>query len=100
MIKSLIKWAIWITIILLIFAFLPKGFLDKVKKFFNWDIFLNTLKIGFENLIRFLKEALGLDFNQFLLKLKNTFGIDLMAFWLAIKNFLANFFEKLASFFK
>ncbi len=100
MITTLIKWTFWLIIILIIFAILPKEILDKLKQFFNWDVFFNTLKIGFNNLMRFLKEALGIDFNQFLLKLKTTFGIDLIALWSAIKILLSNLFEKLANFFK
>lgn len=100
MISKLIKGTFWLIIILIIFAILPKGFLDKLKTFFNWDIFFNTLKTGFNNLINFLEEAIGIDFQQIFLKIKNTFGIDFPALWSGIKNFLASLFERLANFFK
>ncbi len=100
MITTLIKWTFWLIIILIVFAILPKEILDKLKQFFNWDVFFNTLKTGFNNLMKFLKEAWGIDFGQFFLKLKTTFGIDLVAFWSAIKILLSNLFEKLANFFK
>lgn len=97
---SFIKLIIYLIIILIIFAILPKSFLDKLKKFFNWEIFWQTLKKGFNNLLNFIKETTGLDFSQVLPSLKKAFGIDLVAIWLAIKNFLANFFNRLASIFK
>lgn len=97
---SLIKLAIYFIIILIIFAVLPKSFLDKIKKFFNWEVFWRTLKTGFNNLMNFIKEATGLDFSQILPSLKKTFGIDLVAIWTTIKNFLANLFSRLASIFR
>ncbi len=100
MIGDLIKWAIRAIIILIIFAILPKGILEKLKQFFNWEIFLSTLKLGFYNVLNFLKEVTGIDFFQIPLKLKISFGIDLISLWLALKEFLANLFQKLADFFK
>ena len=100
MIGKIIKYTFWLIIILVIFSYLPKGFLDKLKTFFDWNVFGNTLKTGWNNLINFLKDTLGIDLNQFFGKLKTVFGIDLLAFWATIKNFLANLFEKLANFFK
>jgi hypothetical protein len=100
MISKLIKWGFYFIVILIIFALLPKSSLEKLKTFFNWDVFLNTLKKGFNNLVNFLKEIIKVDFNQILSRLKIIFGIDLIALWSAIKNFLANFFLKLANIFK
>ncbi len=100
MIERLIKWLIYFVIILVIFAILPKNVLENLKKFFNWEIFLKTLKTGFNNFINFLKEILNVDLNQILSKIKTIFGIDLIAIWLAVKKFLANFFLKLANIFR
>lgn len=100
MIGELIKWVLRTIIVLIIFAILPKGILDKIKQFFNWEIFIHTLKLGFSNLLNFIKETTGIDFSQIPLKLKMVFGIDLISIWSAIKNFLADFFQKLANFFK
>lgn len=97
---GIFKLGIYFIIILIIFAVLPKSFLDKIKKFFNWEVFLQTLKKGFHNLMNFIKETTGLDFGQILPSFKKTFGIDLVAIWTAIKNFLANFFSRLASIFR
>lgn len=97
---KIIKLGIYFIIILIIFAVLPKGVLDKIKKFFNWEIFWKTLKTGFHNLTNFIKEATGIDFSQILPSLKKTFGIDLVAIWTIIKNFLANFFSRLALMFQ
>lgn len=96
----IIKFGVYLIIILIIFAVLPKSILDNIKKFFNWEVFLRTLKTGFNNLIKFIQETTGIDFNQILPSLKKTFGIDLVAIWTAIKNFLANFFSNLASMFR
>lgn len=100
MIGKLIKWGFYLVIILIIFAILPKNVLEGFKKFFNWEIFFNTLKTGFNNLINFIKEATGIDLNQILIKLKTTFGIDLVFLWETIKKFLANVFLKLANIFQ
>ncbi len=97
---KIIKWSFYIILILIIFAVLPKGVLDKIKQYFNWEIFLNTLKKGFQNLLNFIKETTGLDFSKIFEKLKNTFGIDLIALWSGIKNFFYNLFLKLANIFK
>lgn len=100
MISKLIKIVFWLIIILIIFAFLPKSVLSKLKSYFNWDIFLKTLKAGFDNLINFLREALGINFEQIFYKLKSALGIDLLAVWSDGKKFLANFFQKLANILK
>ncbi len=100
MIGKLIKWGFYLVIILIIFAILPENVLEGLKKFFNWDIFFNTLKTGFNNLINFIQEATGIDFDQILIKLKTTFGIDLVFLWETIKKFLANIFLKLANIFQ
>ncbi|GIW65155.1 MAG: hypothetical protein KatS3mg093_134 [Candidatus Parcubacteria bacterium] len=97
---SLIRLTIYFIIILIIFAIIPKSFLDKIKKFFNWEIFWQTLKTGFNNFINFIKEATGLDFSKVPESLKKTFGLDIIAIWSSIKNFLANFFMKLSSIFR
>ncbi|MCS7200654.1 MAG: hypothetical protein NZ822_00675 [Patescibacteria group bacterium] len=97
---SFFKIVIYIIIILIIFAILPKSFLDKIKKYFNWEIFWQTLKKGFDNLMNFIKEATGLDFSKIPASIKQAFGIDIIAIWSDIKNFLANFFMRLASFFR
>lgn len=96
MIGKLIKWTFYIVVILLIFAILPKSILDKIKTFLNWDVFLKTLKIGFQNFLNFLKE-IGIDFGQINEKIKNFSGLDLLGLWLKIKNFLADLLLKLAN---
>jgi hypothetical protein len=100
MIRKILKWAFYLIILLIIFALLPSEFLVKLKQFFNWDVFLKTLKTGWEKLINFLENATGIQFNQIPIKLKEKFGIDIILFWTTIKNFLANLFEKLAKIFK
>jgi hypothetical protein len=100
MIRKILKWAFYLIILLIVFALLPSGFLEKLKQFFNWDVFLKTLKTGWEKLINFLEQATGIQFNQIPIKLKEKFGIDIILFWTTIKNFLANLFEKLANLFK
>jgi hypothetical protein len=86
--------------ILIVFAVLPKNILANLKKFINWDVFLQTLKTGWHNLINFLKETTGIQFDQIPIKLKEKLGIDINLLLKTIKNFLANFFEKLAKIFK
>jgi hypothetical protein len=100
MIRTILKWTFYLIILLIVFALLPQGFLEKLKQFFNWDVFLKTLKTGWEKLINFLEQATGIQFNQIPVKLKEKFGIDIILFWTTIKNFLANFFEKLANLLK
>jgi hypothetical protein len=100
MIGKILKWTFYLIILLIVFALLPQEFLGKLKQFFNWDVFLKTLKTGWEKLINFLEQATGIQFNQILVKLKEKFGIDIILFWTTIKNFLANLFEKLANLFK
>jgi hypothetical protein len=100
MIRTILKWTFYLIILLIVFALLPQGFLEKLKQFFNWDIFLKTLKTGWEKLINFLQQVTGIQFNQISVKLKETLGIDIILFWTTIKNFLANFFEILANVFK
>jgi hypothetical protein len=97
---KILKWTFYLIILLIVFALLPSGFLEKVKKFFNWDVFLRTLKTGWEKLINFIQEATGIQFKQIPIKLKEKLGIDIILFWTTIKNFLANLFEKLANLFK
>jgi hypothetical protein len=100
MIRKILKWSFYLIILLIVFALLPSGFLEKLKKFFNWDIFLKTLKSGWDRLINFLEETTGIQFSQIPIKLKEKFGIDIILFWTTIKNFLANLFIKLANLFK
>jgi hypothetical protein len=100
MIRKILKWTFYLIIVLIVFALLPQGFLERLKKFFNWDVFLETLKTWWGQLINFLEKATGIQFNQIPVKLKEKFGIDIILFWTTIKNFLANFFEKLAGIFK
>jgi hypothetical protein len=100
MIRTILKWTFYLIILLIVFALLPQGFLEKLKQFFNWDVFLKTLKTGWEKLINFLEQATGIQFNQIPVKLKEKFGIDIILFWTTIKNFLSNFFEKLANLLK
>jgi len=100
MIGKILKLTFYLIIILIIFALLPSGFLEKLKKFFNWDVFLKTLKTGWGKLINFLEQSTGIQFNQIPVKLKEKFGIDIILFWTTIKNFLANLFEKLTNLFK
>lgn len=84
MIGEIIKYAIYLIIILIIFAFLPDGVLNKLKTFFNWDNFLNTLKTGLDRFLNFLQEITGIDFSN-------------ISFLEKIKILLSNFFEKLAN---
>jgi len=100
MIRKILKWIFYLIVILIVFALLPSGFLGKMKQFVNWDVFLKTLKTGWDKLINFLKEATGIQFDKIPIKLKEKFGIDIVLFWTTIKNFLANLFGKLANIFK
>jgi hypothetical protein len=100
MIGRIIKYSIYIVIILLIFAFLPEEILNKLKLFFNWDVFLNTLKKGFNKLVNFLEENIGIDFDQIFIKIKEALGIDIPLLFKTIKNTLANFFQNLANILK
>ncbi|GIW67236.1 MAG: hypothetical protein KatS3mg096_104 [Candidatus Parcubacteria bacterium] len=100
MIGKILKWIFYLIVILIVFAILPKNILAKIKQFVNWDIFFNTLKTGWQNLVSFLQQVTGIDFSQIPIKLKEKFGIDIVLFWTTIKNFLANLFEKLAKIFR
>jgi len=100
MIGKILKWTFYFVIILIVFAILPKNFLEKLKQFINWDIFLKNIKTGWNNLIDFIEKATGIQFEQIPIKLKEKFGIDIILFWQTIKNFLANIFEKLANIFR
>ncbi len=98
--KKIIKIIFWIIIILLIFALIPKDILNKIKPFFDWEKFVNTLKTGWQNLLNFIKEVTGIDFSSLPQKIKDVLGIDIIKLWQAIKNFLASIFEKLANLFR
>jgi len=88
---DLIKFFIYFIIILLFFSFLPKSFLDNLKKYFNWDVFLDTLKKGWSNFIDFIQESTGINFSEIPFRLKQTFGIDIIAIWNSIVDFLKRF---------
>jgi len=100
MISKILRWTFYLIILLIVFALLPSGVLEKLKQFFNWDIFLKTLKTGWGKFVDFLQQTTGIQFNQIPVKLKEKFGIDIILFWTTIKNFLANFLGKLANLFK
>jgi hypothetical protein len=97
---KILKFLFYFIILLLIFAILPDDFLKNIKKIFNWEVFFNTLKTGWYRFLDFIKNTIGIDFNQFFINLKKFLGIDLIYLWTIIKNFLANLFQKLANFFK
>jgi hypothetical protein len=84
----------------LIFSFLPKSFLDSLKKIFNWDIFFNTLKKGWLNFVNFIEEATGIKFSDVSVRLKQVFGIDIIALWNLLVGLLNKFFNFIFSPFK
>lgn len=98
--KTIFKIIFWLLVILIIFAILPQGFLDKIKPYFDVEKFFSTLKTGWHNFIGFLEEISGIDFSALPDKIKDTLGIDIIKLWSAIKNFLANIFERLANIFR
>lgn len=102
MISKLLKFGVGIIAVLVIFAFLPKGFLEQLRHSFSWGVFFNILKTGFENLIKFTEGVTGvkLDFYLLLSKIKNIFGIDFLVLWSSLKKSLADFFQRLANSFK
>lgn len=64
MIIKTIKLIILFVMILIIFAFLPTNLLEKLKNYLDWSKFINILKIGFDNLINFLKEVIDINLNK------------------------------------
>lgn len=100
MIKKIIKTGFYLIIFLLFLAILPEEVFNKAKQIFNLNVFLNTLRVGWDKFINFLETTTGIDFNKVPLKLKETFGFDIISFWATIKKFLANIFSKLANFFR
>lgn len=64
MIIKTIKLIILFVMILIIFAFLPTNLLEKLKNYLDWSKFIKILKIGFANLINFLKEVIDINLNK------------------------------------
>jgi hypothetical protein len=93
------KLGFYFLIILILFAILPESFLNNLKKFLNWENFVQTLKTGFANFSNFLKEAFGIDINEIFIKFKSI-GIDFPLLWLKIKTFISEFFLKISNIFK
>ena len=98
MIFRLIRFILLILLILLVFGLLPQGFWNWLKPYFNKDVFINTIKLGWIKFNMFLKETLGIDFNIIPETFKKIFGIDLIQLWITIKNFLANLFYEIYKF--
>lgn len=99
MIFKLIRFFVIIILILFIFAILPQGFWDWLKPYFNKDVFLNTLKLGWIKFNLFLKEVFNIDLSQIPEIIKKIFGIDILQIWIKIKDFLANLFYEIYKFF-
>ncbi len=99
MIFQILRFIFIFLIILFIFGLLPQSFWDWLKPYFNKDVFINTLKLGWIKFSQFLKETLNIDLEKIPELVKNIFGIDLVNIWIKIKNFLANLFLRLSEFF-
>lgn len=95
MIFKIIKFISITIMVLLIFAILPQGFWDWLKPYFNKDVFLNTLKLGWLKLNLFIKEIFNVDLFQVPKFIEKIFGINVIQIWLKIKIFLANIFYEI-----
>lgn len=98
MIFKILRFVIICLIILFVFGMLPQSFWDWLKPYFNKDVFVNTIKLGWIKFNQFLKDTLNIDLSQIPEIVKKIFGIDLIMIWLKIKNFLANLFLKIYEF--
>jgi hypothetical protein len=78
--KKIFKFILYLVIFFIIFAFLPPGFLNRLKTFFSTDIFFATLKKGFNNFINFITDITGFNFYNTPYYIKNTLGIDIFYF--------------------
>ncbi|MEM5815518.1 MAG: hypothetical protein QXL14_00515 [Candidatus Aenigmatarchaeota archaeon] len=98
MIFRLVRLIALVIIVLLIFAALPQNFWNWLKPYFNIDIFLNTLKLGWIKFNLFLKDTLGIDLSQIPQTIENIFGINIIEIWIKIKSFLASLFYEIYKF--
>jgi len=95
MIKNLIRLLLFFVIVLIIFAIVPEKFWQWLKPYFNWEVFLKTLKLGWQKFLIFLQEVTGINFGDFFDKIKNYFGLDIVNIFLGFKNFIANIFGRI-----
>lgn len=94
MIFKIFRFIVILSIILFIFGLLPQGFWDWLKPYFNKDVLVNTIKLGWIKLTKFLKDTFNVDLNKIPEAIKNISGIDLVNIWSKIKNFFVNIFSK------
>lgn len=97
--RSIIRLIFWLVIVLIIFAVVPDSFWNWLKPFFNWEKFLDTIKLGFQKIANLLK-GIGLDLSQIDDKIKEFSGIDLSNIWQGIKNFFSGIFGKIGNIIK
>lgn len=71
---KILKYLIYFTIIVIIFAFLPESFLNKLKNFFNWENFSKIFITGLYRFLNFIKEITGLDLIPLLNKIIDFFN--------------------------
>lgn len=100
MIRLMFKVFIYFLIILFLFAIIPEKFWQWLKPYFNWEVLLKTIKKGWENFFRFIKESTGINFDNFFITIKEYTGIDFYKISEFFKNLIANFFLKLYNLFK
>ena len=98
MIFKLIRFVLLLLLILFIFGMLPQDFWDWIKPYFNKDVFLNTIKLGWIKFNIFLKDTLGIDLSIIPETIKKIFGIDIVQIWITLKNFLASVFYEIYKF--
>lgn len=89
-----------IFIVLIIFAIVPESVWRVLKPYFNWENFLNTLRLGWKKFLAFSHDTLGLDLTQIPGKIKQLTGIDIVLIWIKIKLTIAKLFERLAQIFR
>lgn len=97
---KLIRLFIYFIIILIIFALLPDKFWQWLKPYFNWEVFLKTIKLGWQKFWQFIQEITGINFIDFFDKIKKYFGLDILNIFKSLKEYSANILEKIAQWLK
>lgn len=100
MIKLLIKLILIFIIILIIFALIPENFWNKIKPYFNWEIFINTIKSGWVKFINFIEDVFGFKFKEIPEVIQKLTGINCQLIFSKVRLLIGNFFEKIANWFK
>lgn len=79
---------------------MPDKFWQWLKPYFNWEVFLKTIKLGWQKFWQFIQEITGINFIDFFDKIKKYFGLDILNIFKSLKEYSANILEKIAQWLK